>query len=372
MEQLGFDGMPRRLYPCTPTRLSTWLDCPRRYRMTYLDRPAPPKGPPWAHNSLGASVHNALAAWWRLPPARPHRRRRGRPADQRLDHRGLRQRRAVGAVPAARAATMVEGYVAGLDPAASRSAWSGRWPPRTEQIARVRPHRPAGRPAGGDGPDELVVVDYKTGRHLLTVDDARSSLAAGPVRAGRAAGAAPAVPPGRAAPPAHRPGAGLGAHPRSRSPGSWGGPRTSRGVRGRRRGVPGGGAGGRGVRGPPTGPQCGVVRLPRPLPRGHARRRRVPAALGRPGRRARVTPVPSTPRAATSGLVPRRGRRARRRSALPSVAFQNVVSAPAGGLRRLDRRGVRGGGDAGALGPEPLGHPVLGRQATRRRRSRRR
>jgi putative RecB family exonuclease len=60
-EQLSFDGMPRRLYSCTPTRLSTWLDCPRRYRMNYLDRPIPPKGPPWAHNSLGAAVHNALA-----------------------------------------------------------------------------------------------------------------------------------------------------------------------------------------------------------------------------------------------------------------------------------------------------------------------
>ncbi len=59
--QLGFEGMPRRLYPCTPTRLTTWLDCPRRYRMTYLDRPPPPKGAPWAHNSVGASVHNALA-----------------------------------------------------------------------------------------------------------------------------------------------------------------------------------------------------------------------------------------------------------------------------------------------------------------------
>jgi putative RecB family exonuclease len=67
VQQLGFEGMPQRLYPCTPTRLSTWLDCPRRYRMTYLDRPAPAKGPPWAHNSLGASVHNALAVRWLLP-----------------------------------------------------------------------------------------------------------------------------------------------------------------------------------------------------------------------------------------------------------------------------------------------------------------
>ncbi len=68
-EQLGFDGMPERLYACTPSRLNTWQDCPRRYRMTYLDRPMPPKGPAWAHNSFGASVHNALAAWWRLPEA---------------------------------------------------------------------------------------------------------------------------------------------------------------------------------------------------------------------------------------------------------------------------------------------------------------
>src|SRR2546429_2822562 len=62
--------MPRRLYTGTPPGLSSWRDCPRRYRMSYLDRPSPPKGPPWAHNSLGASVHNALAGWWRLPLAR--------------------------------------------------------------------------------------------------------------------------------------------------------------------------------------------------------------------------------------------------------------------------------------------------------------
>ena len=65
-EQLGLAGMPRRLFACTPSRLTSWVDCPRRYRLTYLDRPRPPAGPPWAHNSYGAGLHNALAGWWRL------------------------------------------------------------------------------------------------------------------------------------------------------------------------------------------------------------------------------------------------------------------------------------------------------------------
>src|SRR4051812_49320697 len=59
-EQLGFEGMPEKLFVCTPSKLVAYEDCPRRYRFAYLDRPAPPKGPAWAHNSLGASVHTAL------------------------------------------------------------------------------------------------------------------------------------------------------------------------------------------------------------------------------------------------------------------------------------------------------------------------
>jgi hypothetical protein len=116
VEQLGFEGMPRRLYACTPTRLSTWLDCPRRYRMSYLDRPPPPKGPPWAHNSFGASVHNALAGWWRLPLAQRTVAAAGNLVDRGWINEGfadetqsVRQRE--------RAIAMVEGYVAGLDPA---------------------------------------------------------------------------------------------------------------------------------------------------------------------------------------------------------------------------------------------------------------
>ncbi|GAB3421614.1 RecB family exonuclease [Flindersiella endophytica] len=244
-EQLGFDNMPRRLVRATPTRLTGWLDCPRRYRFTYLERPTPQKGPPWAHNSLGAAVHTALAQWWRLPVARRTPEAAGallvngwltdgfRDRDQSERWREL-------------AREMVEDYTAGLDPSdepigvertvALRTpvlALSGRadriderlpappgddldddpdaWP----RSASTAGQSPVGSVAGtatatganssGPAPDtstaadpsptgtvrgnataadagerppvELVIVDYKTGRHVPTTDDARGSLA---------------------------------------------------------------------------------------------------------------------------------------------------------------------------------------------------
>src|SRR3954467_14908627 len=69
-QQLEMLGMPRRLFPATPSKLAAFADCPRRYRFSYVDRPTPPKGPPWAHNTLGAAVHPALRSGWALPVER--------------------------------------------------------------------------------------------------------------------------------------------------------------------------------------------------------------------------------------------------------------------------------------------------------------
>jgi RecB family exonuclease len=185
-EQLGFEGMPRRLYPCTPSRLRTWLDCPRRYRMTYLERPAPPKGPPWAHNSFGASVHNALAGWWRLPVAE-----RAVPAAGRLLGQGWL---ADGYADSAhsdkhlrRARAMVDRYVATLDPCAEPVGVERGVAMKTELVAvsgridrlddRPRPVDPDDEPADSRRRRDLVVVDYKTGRTPPDVTDVRSSLA---------------------------------------------------------------------------------------------------------------------------------------------------------------------------------------------------
>ncbi|MEU4576793.1 PD-(D/E)XK nuclease family protein [Nonomuraea sp. NPDC023979] len=163
--------MPRRLYSCTPSRLNAWLDCRRRYRFTYLDRPQPSKGPAWAHNSVGASVHNALAAWWR----EPYERRTPLTAATLLTSGWITEGFRDGEQSArwlARARDLVSGYVATLDPSDDPVGVERTVATRTKVIAL------SGRIDRLDRRgDELVVVDYKTGRRPLTQDDARSSLA---------------------------------------------------------------------------------------------------------------------------------------------------------------------------------------------------
>lgn len=170
--QLRFDGMPRRLLQAAPSRLVTYLDCPRRYRFSYLDRPAPQKGPPWAHNSFGAAVHTALANWWKLPLQQRTVARAGGLLDDAwlLDgYRDHTQREAA----RSRARDMVERYVADLNPTDE--------PIGVERTVALKTDHAAlfGRVDRIDdrGSEGLVIVDYKTGRHVLTVDDARTSLA---------------------------------------------------------------------------------------------------------------------------------------------------------------------------------------------------
>ena len=170
-EQLGLEGMPRRLFSCTPTRLTSWLDCPRKYRFSYLERPTPPKGPPWAHNSLGSSVHNALRSWWDVPMARRTPEAAGTLVETGWLTEGYRDD-AQSAAVRSRAREMVERYAARLDPEVEPRGVERTVATKTERLAvsgRVDRIDERG--------DELVIVDYKTGRRPLTTDDARGSLA---------------------------------------------------------------------------------------------------------------------------------------------------------------------------------------------------
>lgn len=170
LEQPELPGMPERLVVATPSRLASYEDCPRRYRYAYLDRPAPAKGPPWAHNSLGASVHTALRNWYEQPAAE-----RGRELVPTL----------------LKAGWVREGY---RDVEQERDAWrlAVRWldgyvgslpgePLGVERVVAARTpviafHGRADR-IDADRDGGLVIVDYKTGRAEPGEAEARGSAA---------------------------------------------------------------------------------------------------------------------------------------------------------------------------------------------------
>lgn len=170
-DQLELGGMPARLFACTPSKLATYADCPRRFRHTYLDRPRPPRGRAWAHTSLGASVHTALAGWWFEPPPRRTPAVAAQLLTQRWVAEGYRDdAQAASFLTLARG--WVERLVATLDPHDE--------PRGVERVVSARTSTLAlsGRVDRIDERDgELVVVDYKTGRWVPDHDDVRSAPA---------------------------------------------------------------------------------------------------------------------------------------------------------------------------------------------------
>lgn len=169
-EQTTFTGMPTPLYSGSPSRLLASLDCPRRYRMQYLDRPRPQARPQRAHTSVGIATHNALRDFWDLPAA---------------------QRTPAGVAELVRSSWIDVGF---RDPEQS-AAWRLRVRDAVTEYLRVsdRDNQPVGIERSvslktdevaitgridrlDDRQGELVVVDYKTGRQVPTDDDARTSL----------------------------------------------------------------------------------------------------------------------------------------------------------------------------------------------------
>ena len=169
--ELELTGLPKRLIRVTPARLSCWNRCPRRYRMTYLDRPTPARGAPWAHNTVGAVVHNALRALFELPAPRRTPAAAARLVGANWQDDGFRDGEQSARLREL-AQRWVADYVGALD-VEFEPAGVERWvsTPTRRIVAEGRVDRI------DDHGGELVIVDYKTGRHALTVDDARGSQA---------------------------------------------------------------------------------------------------------------------------------------------------------------------------------------------------
>ena len=170
-EQPTLAAMPRRLFKCTPSRLAAF-DCPRRYRFAYLDRPTPQRGPASAHNTLGAVVHLALHQWWNLPRVRRTSESAALLVERHWQSAGFRDDEQ-SAQWRATAQRWVRDYVEQhVDPDDEPVGVERTVSTYTEGL--VIEGRVDRIDARGD---ELVVVDYKTGRSELTEDDARGSQA---------------------------------------------------------------------------------------------------------------------------------------------------------------------------------------------------
>ena len=163
--------MPAPLYAASPSKLLAFLDCPRRYRLQYLDRPAPEKRRQRAHTSLGNAVHNALRDWWDLPVRTPAAG--AGLVDRAWIDVGFRdgqqsrewRERMRAAVTAYLADVDPDTQPAGIERTVSFVSGDLRLSGRVDRL--------------DDRDGELVVVDYKTSRVPPTDDDARTSLALG-------------------------------------------------------------------------------------------------------------------------------------------------------------------------------------------------
>lgn len=166
--QLGFDFAAPRLVRVTPSRLATWRDCPRRYRLGYVERAS--RGGAWAHNTLGAVVHLALRALYALPAPRRSPDAAAALVDRNWNGEGFRD-----AAQQREYRERARGWVAAY--AAEHAAVE---PLAVEQwvsvpVGGIVAEGRADRIDGRDG--AAVVVDYKTGRHRPTAADARDSEA---------------------------------------------------------------------------------------------------------------------------------------------------------------------------------------------------
>lgn len=169
-QQLAFDAMPKRFFACTPSRLASF-DCPRRYRMSYLDRPTPSRGAPWAHNTVGAVVHLALHRWWQLPRSGRTPDQGGALVERNWQSDGFRDDDQSG-VWRGRAREWVRRYLDALDPDQEPVGVERTVAMTTAQLAV------SGRVDRIDDREgELVIVDYKTGRRVPEASDAASSQA---------------------------------------------------------------------------------------------------------------------------------------------------------------------------------------------------
>lgn len=160
------------LFEVNPSKLQTWLNCPRRYRYMYVERRMERRSSP--HATLGRCVHIALREFFAEPPADRCEESLICGLRRVWENSGFRSGRESGEA-LARAETMLRTYLSRTDPRSVRTiALESKFAlPRSEAGILI-----TGRidrlDADADG---YVIVDYKTGRFRQDAASVESSLA---------------------------------------------------------------------------------------------------------------------------------------------------------------------------------------------------
>ncbi len=171
--QMTQPPQPTRLLGVSPSKLGQWLDCPRAYRLTYLDRPRPVKAPQRAIISIGNSTHATLSQFWDLPESQRT------PPEVRALMIRLWQRAGFADEAQSiqwreRASGWVLDYLRRIDRTGQPVAVERTVAMPTATLAVTgRVDRVEDRSG------ELVVIDYKTGARAVEPGSARTSLALG-------------------------------------------------------------------------------------------------------------------------------------------------------------------------------------------------
>ena len=166
------------LYQLSPSKLGTWLDCPRRFMLQYVERQRGAGA--WAHLSMGNAIHATLRAWFDEPESPRTRARLDSVIRSSWQSTGFRDD-AQSAQWRDAAGAMVWAYLRGLEPGFRPHSLERSLGARTAglvlngRIDRLDEQGPS-TAAGGVGAP-LTVVDYKTGKRVPTHDDVRGSFA---------------------------------------------------------------------------------------------------------------------------------------------------------------------------------------------------
>lgn len=153
----------------SPTKAASWVDCPRKFFFAYVEK-SRPRGR-WAHLSFGNAVHGALRDWFDVPEDRRTPESVAQLVSRVWLDDGFRDE-AQASSWKDRAIAMVRDYVGGIE--ANVAPVSTERTLAFKEDSFVVEGRIDRLDARGE---ELIVIDYKTGKSAPATEDARGSAA---------------------------------------------------------------------------------------------------------------------------------------------------------------------------------------------------